>query len=277
MFAAEETLPRYTNEANKLISSILVPTNFSKRSTDAATFALGLAQHFDATVTLLHVERPVEGDSFWTREAARWAKEQMAKFLPAARGDSRVRRIVGLHTDINEEIHHIAAETGADLIVMPMHGYGVIHRALLGSVAAGVLRGATRPVWSTSHAALASPAAWLHPQRILCAVDSQTVGSNVVAWASQFSSELDGKLYLAWNWEGLADAHEQINRLERKYHIYAEELIGIGSAPEALQRTASRMEADLVVIGRNFGRSSDQPRMDMYQVVRNLPCPVVSL
>lgn len=277
MFASEETLPRCTNEANKLISSILVPTNFSKRSADTAGFAVSLAQHFDAAVTLLHVERPIEGDSFWTREAARWAKEQMASFLPAARGDSRVSRLVALHADTKEEIRHVASEIGADLIVMPTHGYGAVHRTLLGSVAAAVLRDAACPVWSTSHLPSVPPAAWLRPERILCAIDSETLTTDVVAWASQYASELDAKLYLAWNWEGLSDAHQEINRLERKYHIYAEELIGIGKAPEALQRTASRMNADMVVIGRNFGRSLDQPPLDMYQVIRELPCPVVGL
>lgn len=277
MFASEETLPRCTSDVSRLIAKILVPTNFSKRSADTANFALGLARHFDATVTLLHVERPIEGDSFWTREAARWAKEQMTKFLPSARGDSRVRRMVGLHTDIDGEIRHVATGIGANLIVMPTHGYGAVHRTLLGSVASGVLRDAACPVWSTSHAAPLPPAAWIHPERILCAIDSETVGAGVVEWASHFASELNGKLYLAWNREGLADAHAEINRLERKYRIYAEELIGIGKPADVLRRTVSRMEADLVIIGRNFGSSSDQSRLDMYQVVRELPCPVISL
>ncbi|MFO0675858.1 MAG: universal stress protein [Polyangiaceae bacterium] len=43
-------------------------------------------------------------------------------------------------------IHEVAAEIGADLIVMGTHGRRGIARALLGSVAENVVRMADRPV-----------------------------------------------------------------------------------------------------------------------------------
>src|SRR6185312_12299982 len=93
-----------TNEVSKaapLISNILVPVNFSKRSARAASFALRLDRRFDAKITLLHVERPIEGDVYWTLETAWWAKEQIANLFES-KGKADVQRIVSLNSDIAE-------------------------------------------------------------------------------------------------------------------------------------------------------------------------------
>lgn len=276
-----------TNEASKaapLISKILVPVTFSKRSTAAASFALRLARRFDAKITLLHVEKPIEGDTFWTIENARWAKERMANLLLESKGKADVQRIVSLNSDIAEEILRVAATTGTDLIVMPTRGVGRIRRALLGSVAAKVLRDATCPVWTSAHVELEPATNPLKPARILCAANSVTddsgsvtKDSRVLSWASHLASELCGSLYVAWSPEAASETREEVDRLERAYQISAEQVVAVGNVPDALRRATAAIRADLLVVSRNFERSLEEPAFDMYQVVRESPCPVVSM
>ena len=53
-----------------------------------------------------------------------------------------------------EEILRVAGRESADLLVIATHGYGAIRRALIGSVASSVARGASGPVL------LVPPAMW---------------------------------------------------------------------------------------------------------------------
>jgi hypothetical protein len=67
-----------TNNLSKaaapLISNIVGSVDFSKRSTGAASFTLRMARRFDATIKLLHVEKPIERDTFSMVETMHWAK-----------------------------------------------------------------------------------------------------------------------------------------------------------------------------------------------------------
>lgn len=262
------------NEVAPLISHILVPVEFSKRSTAAAKFAISLAHRFHSKVALLHVEKPVENDAFWTREVTHWAKDQMAGFLQESANDSDVRRLVDVQLDVAGEILRRAADTSADLIVMPTHAYGPIHRILLGSVTARVLREATCPVWTTTQAPPVPPARWLEPERILCAVDSEPDGADVLSWASILASHLDARVSVVWSQQDLRQRREELERLERAWGVHAEAVIEAGDLPDALRRAAAGMQAGLLVVSRNFGKPAE-PGVDLFEVVRKAGCPVV--
>jgi hypothetical protein len=51
----------------------------------------------------------------------------------------------------------------------------------------------------------------------------------------------------------------------------------VGNVPDALCRASAAIQADLLVVGRSFERLTEEPTFDMYQVVRESPCPVVSM
>jgi nucleotide-binding universal stress UspA family protein len=83
-----------TNKVSKaapLISNILVPVNFSKRSTGAVSFALRMARRFDAKITLLQVEKRIERYTFSTVDTIHWAKEKMANLLLGSKGKADTR------------------------------------------------------------------------------------------------------------------------------------------------------------------------------------------
>lgn len=275
MLAVHDKVSYQESKPGTLMSNILVPVDFTGRSADIANSAVDLAHHFHSKVMLLHVERPVQGDAYWTAEAVHWAEQRMDEFMPELRTDPDVRRIVCSHSDVSAEILRVASETGADLIVMPTHGYGAIRRVLLGSIVDNVLRKASCPVWTCARLRPAPPAQWLEPRRILCAVDSVIEGPRVLSWASALASELSAKLCVAWSRKGLTDNREEMDHLRKAHRIYAEVGVEAGNIPNVLRGAASRMQANLLIIDRQFRRSSTESGLDMYQVVRQSPCPVV--
>jgi nucleotide-binding universal stress UspA family protein len=134
---------------------ILVATDFSETSNRALDYAVGLAQKFGATVTLMHAyEIPVfgfpDGAMIATVDVASRISTAAQQALAAA-AESRAASGVKIETTLRdgvawEEVNRVAEEAGADLIVIGTHGRKGLARALLGSVAENIIRTAKRPV-----------------------------------------------------------------------------------------------------------------------------------
>jgi nucleotide-binding universal stress UspA family protein len=127
---------------------ILVTTDFSDGTSDALAYAFSVAQENESRISLLHVVHDVAADvSGKYRESLLQGVEKQLDELvpPEARNwcdvDTRVEtgvpyRII-LRTLEDEKI---------DLLVMNIHGKGMLDRALLGSTAERVVRVAPCPV-----------------------------------------------------------------------------------------------------------------------------------
>lgn len=130
------------------IRRILVTTDFSAGTPDAMAYAFSIAQECQAEITLLHVindTTPHVGGTY--RESMlSGVREQLEKMIPdEARNWCEVKTRVetGLPLRI---ILKIIASDNIDLLVMNIHGKGMLDRALVGSTAERVVRGATCPV-----------------------------------------------------------------------------------------------------------------------------------
>lgn len=277
MLMTEQNAFAGENEAVTKLSKILVPIEFSDRCADFAGFAVSFARRFHAKVTLLHVEKSFEVDPYGTIEDVRRIKEQMISFLPQSVGDPNVRLTIHVSPDVADEILSTAVGIRPNLIVMPTHGYGRIRRALTGSITDRVLRDAPCPVWTAAHTVPIWPAEWLNPRRILCAVDSLPEGSGVLSWASQLASELNVELCVAWSEKSVSETRREIESAAQKYQVDAETVIESKNTPATLRRAVEEMRAELLVVGRNAWKSSAEARSDIYQIIREAPCPVVSI
>ncbi len=142
---------------NVSIRRILLPTDFSEPSKEAAQYAMALCDQFSAELHMLHVVSQVMSYADATTSWAMTAAETQAQLEAAeecllknvldqnwALSHRIVRKsVMGFAID---EILLYAEQQDIDLIVVGTHGYRWLAHALIGSVAEKLVRLATCPV-----------------------------------------------------------------------------------------------------------------------------------
>jgi universal stress protein A len=136
------------------LQTILVPTDLRPDSKVALSFALALAQKFEASLVLLHVfAEPYSSDTEIGAGVARSldatredAEHEVARLEELLRNQySKCRSVFRIGSPF-EQIVNEAAELKASLIVMATHCYGWFDHLIRGSDAERVLRQAPCPV-----------------------------------------------------------------------------------------------------------------------------------
>jgi nucleotide-binding universal stress UspA family protein len=285
------------------LAKILLPVDFSERSVGAVHCAQRLAQRSSPEIILLHVLAPMQyrlGDTEMSGvmlgELYRAQMESLAadleEFQQAELAGCNVRRVV-LDGDPAFRIVEFAHHEKVDLIMMPTHGCGMFRRFILGSNTAKVLHDAECPVWTGVHIAEAAT----HPvelRRVLCAVDLGPQSERALKWADWLSRACQGGLTLlhvtaavpetadhtedAWRAKLRWSAEETLGRLQAKVGSQAEVMLDAGDPAHAICAAAARIHAGALVIARGsaaggFGRL----RTNAYAIIRQSPCPVVSV
>jgi nucleotide-binding universal stress UspA family protein len=279
------------------ITKILLPIDFSPRSTDAADAAAAVADHFASEITVLHVMAPPFDLSLATAEGARADSEQRLKeFRSDEWQNFRVKRVL-LEGDPTSKIVEYARSEHVDLIMMPTHGYGPFRRLILGSVTAKVLHDSSCLVWTAVHTPdTASCVYSAQPRHIACAVDLGAQSRSILSWATRLSEEFGAKLsvihvvasldprlqtyYLSPEWRGevINDAKAELIQAMEAAGVKGEIHIEIGSIANAVAAAAKSVQADLLLIGRSSldGVTGRLPT-NAYAIIRESPCPVLSV
>jgi nucleotide-binding universal stress UspA family protein len=286
------------------LAKILFPIDFSQRSAGAARYAQLLAGHFQAELILLHViplaqyqYAVAEGGGIVPVEIYQSRNELVAKDLKAFAAKELAGahpRLVVMEGDPAQRIVEFAHQEQAGLILMPTHGYGPFRRFILGSNTAKVLHDADCPVWTGVHIEHAPAPISLPLRSILCAVDLGPQSERTLAWAAHMQRELGGRLTLmhaagaapepaeaagaAWRLRVRAAVEEELQRLLRTSGGQADLLVESGDPAHAICKAAAQLQSDVLVIGRGsaagvFGRL----RTNAYAIIRESPCPVVSV
>jgi nucleotide-binding universal stress UspA family protein len=158
-----------------------------------------------------------------------------------------------------------------------------------------VLHDVKCPVWTSAHTSekLSPPAGY---RNVLCAVDYSSNSLPLLRWASLFACEQGGTLKLvhalpaaavpgALDPEGgrfrtfLFDtARQDLRKLQREAGTSVETVLEGGDVAHVVRKAAEANQCDLVVIGRGvihelFGRM----RTNVYSIIREAPCPVISI
>ena len=181
--------------------------------------------------------------------------------------------------------------------MMPTRGCGAFRRFILGSVTAKVLHDANCPVWTGTHLEETTPGVSSDVKTVVCAVDVTPESAVALRWASEFASEFQARLivvhavptldynpgtyYLDANRrkELIADAETKVARMLNDCASEGGEIrVESGSVPRVVRSTTEDERANLLVIGRAattgiFGRL----RTNSYAIIRESPCPVVSV
>jgi nucleotide-binding universal stress UspA family protein len=140
-----------------MYQKILVPLDGSKRAEMIRPHVRELASRFQATVILImvveHIYADGIGETYINRsEDAFNAKMKDSElYLEGIASKFRDRGIacetLVAHGPVVEKIIEAANKEDADLIMMTSHGYGGLTRIFYGSVAAGILNRADRPLF----------------------------------------------------------------------------------------------------------------------------------
>jgi nucleotide-binding universal stress UspA family protein len=271
---------------------MLFPVDFSEPSAAMAPLVASIAKHFHAGLTLIHVLPPNALDEHRIQ-----AQEDLSAFAwPYFAGMSTYQAIV--EGDPAEAILKYARDQRTDLIMMPTHGYGPFRRFLLGSVAERVLRDATCPVWTDIHHEMRvgenhGGSDDLRVKNVVCAVDLSNGSRTALRWAAGFASDMSAKLTIVhaiartmptpevpvdWTPQMEEAALEEIEKLQRSEGTHADARVVTGEVSHAVRDAVEEVRGDLLVIGRGpddgaWARLTDHA----YPIVRNAPCPVVSV
>jgi nucleotide-binding universal stress UspA family protein len=289
-----------------LLGRILLPVDFSERSYGAARYVEALANKQDSEVFLIHVTTPltyelnaldVGGTVLSGLNADRTVElqEQLDQFAAEELKPYRVSRHL-FEGDPAREIVEFAHQNQIDLIVMPTHGYGLFRRFLLGSVTAKVLHDAECPVWTGVHLDESPNLDKIHFRKIVVAVDLRpTQALKAINWGAQIAAREGGEVvivhaypslegrsgeYFDPNWRTYFTkiANDEILTMQQKVGTNARLVLESGDPAQVVCDTAALERADLLVIGRGsaagvFGRL----RANAYSIIRQSPCPVVSV
>ena len=287
------------------LEKILAPVDFSERSVGAARYAEALSEQFASEVVLLHVMPPphyefssleVGGTPLTELFEARTSQVQvyLDSFLKEELPRFNPKRVLS-DGDPARKIVEYAHDEKMNLIVMPTHGYGSFRRLILGSVTAKILHDADCPVLTGVHLENTPEPEKISFETVLAAVDPGQQAAKVLAWASNMAAACQARLVLIHALPPLdkpagespesgqrqrlkQEAIDEIGRLQDNTSSNVEIMVEYGDAPDTVCSAARQIQASLIVIGR----SSDagvlgRLRANAYSIIRQSPCPVVSV
>ena len=142
----------------KPISTILVPTDFTESSREALAYARSVAAAFGASLHLFHVvENPFVFGMYaevytplppdYLDTLARTARTRLeAQLTPEERDRFHAEFITRIGIPAEEILDYLAGHPEVGLVIMATAGRGGVVRAVLGSVADKIVRGARCPV-----------------------------------------------------------------------------------------------------------------------------------
>ena len=281
---------------------ILFPVDMSDNCAATAPFVEALAKKFNAELTLLHVlEIPPAYFTDWygymslvDTQAIRDSRQgEFDLYLKDRFTGLRVTRVLE-EGDPSQIITKFAEEHATDLIMMPTHGYGTFRSLLLGSVTAKVLHDAMCPVWTAAHVEQAPSAAGTF-ERIMCAVDLTDSSLATMRFASHLARDFNAKLWLVHAVPAPEagperyfdvdlqkfleeDARNAIAKMQEKAGTAAQLCLGAGEVAHVVKEAATHHNADLVIVGRGHAtRTLGRLRTNVYSIIRQSPCPVISV
>ena len=280
--------------------NILFPVDFSDACEAVAPHVRAACARFGATLTLAHfVYIPMVGygsiDAMITlpiAEILQDAKERLDIFSKRLFPNLTVATFA-VENDPAHGIIDLANSLKIDLIMMPTHGRGPLRRMLLGSIAAKTLHDAPCAVWTAAHCESQPPAKdWQH---VVFAIDTDNEGARLIRIAAEMSAEsraiatlvhavpvpiVSGDPFAGHDFTEflLQDANNTLRQMQTNANTSLESCVRVGSVARTVSDVAAERNADLVVIGKGIlPRFAGQLRSHAYAIVRDAPCPVLTI
>lgn len=281
---------------------VLFPVDFSERATRMAPYTEAIAKRFGSKVTLLHAflldqyaatMEPYRNIQLALATRNEELQKRLDSFTKEHLPSIKTQQVLKAG-DADIVITQFAHEHDVDLIMMPSHGYGPFRSLLLGSITAKVLHDAKCPVWTDAHMEKIS-SSHLPCGTIICAVDLESQTETLMKWSADFARSLRAKLRFIHaipreeTWatyhfgndlikEIKEEANRTINQFQKAIGLEMPVCMGLGSPGDVVREEAKRHSADLIVIGRGCIKGTlGRLRTHAYNIIRQAPCPVISV
>jgi nucleotide-binding universal stress UspA family protein len=278
---------------------IIFPVDYSDACRAVVPYVRSAVQHFSAQLTLIHAYGP-EGLSFVDLPISNPdLPKQVREFEQLRLRDFAQEVFPGVHTESFAElgeagtvIHSILQREGGDVVMLPTHGRGPIRRLMLGSVTTKLLHDVSCAVWTaTGKAASANKTEY---KSIVCAADDTQEGLSVIKAGEALAKSYGAKLavvnvlglppmtmevdYTAIRNDLLLAAQQRLRETMASLKIDAPHAVVEGNIANALHDWAASHNADLLVVGRGHAQDPvGRIWSNLYSIVRESPCPVVSI
>jgi nucleotide-binding universal stress UspA family protein len=290
---------------------VLFPVDYSASCAAIVPYVKDMTRHFSADLTLVHAyslhpvfaSRDVEGVLVYSDLAyadpkiAEEIRQTEAQRLGAFAAEEFPGHRADLLTEEGEAgavIHKVLQHRGADLVMMPTQGSGVVRRFLLGSVTAKVLHDVSAAVWTSTGAAMEQHARSLPYKSILCAIDETPEAEAVVRAAATVAKSYQANLALVHVIEmppatpeidftpyrqDLIDAgHAHMRGLKGRLDLDVPDVVIDAGVANGIREEIVRRKADLLVVGRGHDQGIvGRVWSRLYSIVRDSPCPVLSI
>jgi nucleotide-binding universal stress UspA family protein len=278
---------------------IVFPVDYSDACRSIVPFVKSAVEHFQAELTLIHAYGP-EGLSFVDLPiASPDLPKKVREFEQLRVRDFAQENFPGVKADCFAElgeagsvIHSVLNHQGGDLVMLPTHGRGPVRRLMLGSTTTKVMHDASCAVWTATATAIAAKGP--RPKLIVGAVDdsdeSQSVMKAVQALAKSYgaqmafvhvlglppmSMEID---YAAIRNDLKEGAQARLRESLANMGIDAPHTVIEGNVAHGLHDWLGERNADLLVTGRGHaGGGLGRVWSNLYSIVRESPCPVLSI
>jgi nucleotide-binding universal stress UspA family protein len=269
---------------------ILFPVDFSERCASAARMVEVFAGRFQAELTLLHVLQPLTYNDIPV-DAAGIAEEKLGSFMVQELKHFDVRRVM-IEGEPAAQIVDYAHQHGFGLIMLPTHGYGTFRRMVVGSVTQQVLRAASCPVWTGVHMEHVPRLEDIGFHRVVCAIDLGAQSCPTATWAKKFAGEFGAELAFVHaipeakqpsfpdqsHEDLIQKATGDILKMQACTGAQGHVFVVGDDVPSGVCTCAARERADLLVIGRGVHDDvMGRLRGNAYSIIRQSPCPVVSV
>jgi nucleotide-binding universal stress UspA family protein len=279
-------------ETKVSFKNILFLTDFSEASNNAMAYAIGLAQHYGATMYPAHACDPIV------------LTESSANIMEEVEENERVRlenlaRQIGTGStplfargSVEAAVPGWIEQHNIDLIVMGTHGRKGISHFLLGSAAEGVFRHVTCPVLTIGPHVAGRKSNAFNPERILLPTDLGEHAEFAAEYAISVAQENHADVTFmhvvpvektpAKGQQAAKDAYAKLSKVvaanaDRRWNPVF--VVESGDPVKQLVQYAENEKIDLIVLGLPAGKKfNGHFRTGVtYNLVANAPCPVLTL
>ena len=289
---------------------VLFPVDYSASCASMVPYVKDMTRHFSADLTLVHayalrpvfVNRDIESVLVYSdaytdpkiAEEARQVEEQRLSVFATEEFPGLKPNLLTEEGEAGAVIHKVLQHQGSDLVMMPTRGDGVIRRFLLGSVTAKVLHDVSAAVWTSTGTVIQEHAPTVPYKSIICALDDTPESEAVLRAAAAMAKSYEASLALVHVLEmpppapeidftpyrqDLIDAgHAHMRGLKDRMNLDVPDIVIDAGVADGIRAEIVRRKADLLVVGRGHDQGIvSRVWSRLYSIVRDSPCPVLSV